>query len=165
MTVSQRSFPLAHLVAADCLLVAAACLVPAASHLTALPIYAFNPMLALLLAGMLLGRRAGMLSLNGMALAVLMPVVSSLLVGMPVVEKLPCMVAEFAVLAGVFALLARRLPVLPSVLLAALAGKAVYYALKALLMPASVLVGTDWTVQLLALMLWGGLFALAWKRS
>ena len=161
MTTLQRTLPVAHLAAADALLVAAACLIPAASHLTAAPLYTLNPMLALLLLGLLLGRRAGLQLLNGLA----MPLLSSLLVGMPVVEKLPCMVAELAVVAGGYALLSRRMAALPAILLAALAGKGVYYALKALLMPAATLVGTDWTVQLLALLLWGGLFALAARRT
>lgn len=165
MTTLQRTLPVAHLAAADALLVAAACLIPAASHLTAAPLYTLNPMLALLLLGLLLGRRAGLQLLNGLVLAVAMPLLSSLLVGMPVVEKLPCMVAELAVVAGGYALLSRRMAALPAILLAALAGKGAYYALKALLMPAATLVGTDWTVQLLALLLWGGLFALAARRT
>ncbi len=165
MTTLQRNRPATLLMAADTALVAAACLIPAASHLTAAPLYTFNPMLALLLAGLLVGRRAGMQLANGLLLALLMPLVSSLLVGMPVPGKMPCMVAELAVVAGGFTLLSRRMPALPAVLLAALAGKLAYYGLKALLMPAATLVGTDWTVQLFALLLWGGLFAILYKRA
>lgn len=160
MTTVQRTLPISHLLAADCMLVAAACLIPAASHLAAWPLYMLNPMLALLLAGMLLGRQAGLPLWNGLALALVMPLVSSLLVGMPAVGKLPCMVAELAVVAGATTLLARRMPALPAVLLAIFAGKGVYYGLKALLLPGSTLVGTDWHVQLFALLLWAGLFAL-----
>ena len=156
---------LALVAGADVALVGAACLIPAVSHLTAAPLYMLNPMLALLLAGVCVGRRAGWQLANGLLLALLMPVASSLLVGMPVAVKVPCMVAELAVVVGGFAFLSRRLAVLPAVLLAALAGKGVYYGLKALLLPSAVLVGTDWTVQLLALLLWGGLFAMLYRKA
>ena len=165
MTTSKRTLPLAHLAAADALLLAAACLIPAASHLTAAPLYMLNPMLALLLLGLLLGRHAGLQLLNGLVLALLMPLVSSLLAGMPVAAKLPCMVAELAVVAGAYALLERRMHALPAVLLAALTGKLVYYGLKALLLPQATLVGTDWTLQLVAILLWGGLFSLASRST
>ncbi len=164
-TTANKTRSLALVAGADAALVAAACMIPAASHLTAAPLYMFNPMLALLLAGVWVGRRAGWQLANGLLLALLMPLASSLLAGMPVAEKLPCMVAELAVVAGGFALLSRRMATLPAVLLAALAGKGVYYALKALLMPAATLVGTDWTVQLFALLLWGGLFAMLYKKA
>ena len=164
-TTANKTRSLALVAGADAALVAAACMIPAASHLTAAPLYMLNPMLALLLAGVWVGRRAGWQLANGLLLALLMPLASSLLVGMPVVEKLPCMVAELAVVAGGFALLSRRMATLPAVLLAALAGKGVYYCLKALLMPAATLVGTDWTVQIFALLLWGGLFAMLYKKA
>lgn len=164
-TTANKTRSLALVAGADAALVAAACMIPAASHLTAAPLYMLNPMLALLLAGVWVGRRAGWQLANGLLLALLMPLASSLLVGMPVVEKLPCMVAELAVVAGGFALLSRRMATLPAVLLAALAGKGVYYGLKTLLMPAATLVGTDWTVQLFALLLWGGLFAMLYKKA
>lgn len=164
-TTANKTRSLALVAGADAALVAAACMIPAASHLTAAPLYMLNPMLALLLAGVWVGRRAGWQLANGLLLALLMPLASSLLAGMPVAEKLPCMVAELAVVAGGFALLSRRMATLPAVLLAALAGKGVYYGLKALLMPAATLVGTDWTVQLFALLLWGGLFAMLYRKA
>ena len=163
MTTVTRSRSLALVAVADVALVAAACFVPAVSHLAAWPLSMLNPMLALLLAGLLVGRRAGWQTGNGLMLALLMPLVSSLLVGMPVVAKLPCMVAELAVVAAGFALLSRRMPVLPAVLLAVVAGKGVYYGLKALLLPGAVLVGTDWAVQAFAVLLWGGVFAVCYR--
>ena len=165
MTTLLKTRPLALLAAADAALLAAACLVPPASHLTAMPLYMLNPMLALLLASLLLGRRAGLQLVNGLLMALLLPLVSSLLVGMPVAAKLPCMVAEFAAVVLAFTAFSRRLHPLPAVLLAALAGKLVYYALKALLLPSAPLLGTDWAVQLVALLLWGGLFALLYKKA
>ena len=50
------------------------------------------------------------------------------------------------------------------VLTAIMAGKAVYYGMKAIVVAPAVLVGTDWKLQLLAVLLWGGLFALLHKR-
>lgn len=152
----------------DVSLLAAACLIPALSHLTALPLYMLNPMLALLLVGMLIGRDWR----NALALAVLMPLASSLIVGMPTAPKMVCMMAELATVAVLFHLImgfeARKpkfnLGVFPAVFLAVVSGKLVYYALKALILAPAVLVGTEWTVQLLAVMLWGGLFALLYRR-
>ena len=139
----------------DAALIAAACLIPAVSHLTALPLYMLNPMLALLLAGMLLGKDWR----NALVLAVLMPAVSCLVVGMPTAAKMLCMVAELATVAGLFHLLSRRWAVLPAVLVSVVAAKIVYYALKAVVIAPAVLIGTAWWMQLGAVVLWGGLFA------
>ena len=144
----------------DAALIAAACLIPAVSHLTALPLYMLNPMLALLLVGMLLGKDWR----NALVLAVLMPAVSCLVVGMPTAAKMVCMVAELVTVAGLFHLLSRRLAVLPAVLVSVMAAKVVYYALKAVVIAPAVLIGTAWWMQLGAVVLWGGLFAALYKR-
>ena len=96
----------------DTVLVALACLVPAASHLFAVPLYMANPMLALLLAGMLIGKDWR----NALVLAVLMPLVSCVLTGMPAAGKMVCMMAELATVATLFGWLSRRWQVLPAVL-------------------------------------------------
>ena len=139
----------------DAALIAAACLIPAVSHLTALPLYMLNPMLALLLLGMLLGKDWR----NALVLAVLMPAVSCLVVGMPTAAKMVCMMAELATVAGLFHLLSRRWAVLPAVLVSVMAAKVVYYALKAVVIAPAVLIGTAWWMQLGAVVLWGGVFA------
>ena len=108
MQVQTKS--LAWLVAVDMTLVTVACLIPAVSHLFALPLYMLNPMLALLLVGMALGRDWR----NALLLAILMPLLSSLLTGMPVLAPVA-------------------------------------------------LVGTEWWIQLCAVLLWGGLFAMIYK--
>jgi hypothetical protein len=41
----------------------------------------------------------------------------------------------------------------------------VYYGLKAVVLAPAVLVGTEWWMQLAAVVLWGGLFAMLYKRS
>ena len=158
--VNVKTKTVAGYVVADVALVGAACMVPAVSHALALPLYMMNPMLALLLAGMLVRRDWR----NGLLLAVLMPLVSCLAVGMPAADKMVCMMAELATVAAVFGWLQRRWSVLPAVLVAVLAAKGVYYGLKALIVAPAVLVGTDWMVQLGAVLLWGGLFAMLYKR-
>ncbi len=143
----------------DMALLGVACLVPSVSHLLALPLYMLNPMLALLLAGLLIGRDWR----NAMVLAVLMPLVSCLVTGMPAAPKMVCMMAELATVATMFGWLQRKWAVLPAVLTAVLAGKAVYYALKAVVIAPAVLVGTAWWMQLGAIVLWCGLFTLVYK--
>ena len=144
----------------DAALVTMACLIPAASHLLAVPLYMLNPMLALLLAGIALGKDWR----NGLALAVLLPAVSCLLTGMPAADKMVCMMAELLTVAGLFAQLSNRWKTLPAVLTAVVAGKVVYYVLKAVIIAPAVLVGTAWWMQLGAVLVWCGLFALLYKR-
>lgn len=144
----------------DAALLTMACLIPAASHLTALPLYVLNPMLALLLTAMLVSRDWR----NALLMAVLLPAVSCMLAGMPTAPKMVCMMAELATVAALFGWLQRKWAVLPAVAVAIVAGKVVYYALKALILAPAVLVGTECTVQLMAVMLWGGLFALVYRK-
>ncbi len=155
-----KSTPIVKFALLDMVLVSMACLVPAASHLFAVPLYVANPMLALLLAALLLGRDWK----NALVLAVLMPLASCLLTGMPAAPKMVCMVAELATVAVLFGALSRRWKVLPAVLVSVLAAKGVYYALKAVVLAPAVLVGTEWWLQLAAVVLWGGLFAMLYKR-
>ena len=147
---------------ADAALIAAACLIPALSHAAALPLYKLNPMLALLLAGMAVGKADWR---NGLLLAVAMPLVSCLVAGMPTAGKMVCMVAELATVAGLFGVLQKHWKTLPAVLVAAVAGKGVYYALKALIVAPAVLVGTNWLLQAAVLLLWCGLFAMLCKKA
>lgn len=154
------------LVLADALLIGAACVVPAASHLLALPLYMLNPMLALLLAGMLMESRllAKYQSVNGFVLALLMPAVSCMVTGMPAPAKMVCMVAELTTVAALFGWLSRSWKVLPAVLTAIVGGKVVYYALKAIVIAPAVLVDTNLWLQLAVVLLWGGMFALLYRK-
>ena len=156
-----KSNRIARLALMDVALVGAACLIPTVSHLLAVPLYMLNPMLALLLAGLLLGRDWR----NALLLAVLMPLASSLIAGMPAAPKMVCMMAELATVATLFGVLSRRWAVLPAVLTAVLAGKVVYYALKALVIAPAVLVGTAWWLQLGAVALWCGVFVLIYRQK
>jgi len=119
-----------------------------------------NPMLVLLLAGVLLHRDWR----HALVLAVLLPVVSCLVVGMPTAAKAVCMVAELATVAVMFGWLQRKWVVWPAVMTAIVAGKVVYYLLKAVVLAPAVLVGTEWWIQLGTVVLWGGLFALLYKK-
>lgn len=160
-TTKTKRLPIVSMIALDAVLLTLACLVPATSHLLAAPLYMLNPMLALLLAGILLGRDWR----NALVLAVLLPLVSCLLTGMPAVGKMVCMMAELATMAGLFHMLSRRWAVVPAVLTAIVAGKAVYYILKAIILAPAVLVGTAWWIQLATVIVWGGIFALLYRKS
>ena len=148
----------------DTILLVAACLVPAASHFFALPVYKLNPMLAFLLAGLLVGRRWGLMAVNGLTLAVLLPLVSMVVTGMPTAERMLCMMDEMAAVVALFLWHKDRWATLPAVLAAVLAGKVVYYAFKAVVLSPAVLMDTVWWVQLLAVALWSGLFAVVYNR-
>lgn len=158
--IATKTNPIVKYAVLDTVLVTLACLVPAASHLFAVPLYVANPMLALLLAGMLFGRDWR----NALVLAVLMPLMSCLLTGMPAAGKMVCMMAELATVATMFGVLSRRWKVLPAVLVSVVAAKGVYYGLKAMVLAPAVLVGTEWWMQLGAVVLWGGLFAMLYKK-
>lgn len=159
MTTTTK--PLVNLAILDTALLAVACLVPAASHLLAVPLYMLNPMLAVLLVGMLIGRDWR----NSLVLALLLPLVSFLVVGMPTAPKMLCMMAEMVTLVSLFTVLVKRWAVLPAVLAAVMAGKVVYYLLKMVVMAPVMIISTDWKVQVAAVLLWGGIFALLYKRE
>jgi hypothetical protein len=147
-TTSVKVQSLWRVSAIDALLLTVACLVPTVSHLLAWPLYQLNPMLLVLLAGMLLVRDRR----NAYLLAVLLPVVSMLAVGMPTPLKAVCMVAEYASVVFVSGLLQgwdkRFVGTLGAMLVAMLAGKVVYYLLKALLLAPAVLISTSVALQL-----------------
>ena len=158
--MKTKTLTLTSLALLDAALLTSACLIPAASHMLALPLYMLNPMLALLLVALLVGRD----SRNALLMAVLLPAVSCLLTGMPTALKMVCMIAELATVASMFDWLQKRWAVLPAVLTAILAGKIVYYGMKTIVIAPDVLISTNWVVQVLTIMLWGGLFALIYKK-
>ena len=148
-STSVKVQPLWRIAAIDIVLLVVACGVPTLSHLLAWPLYWLNPMLLVLLAGMLLvGDRR-----NAYLLAVLLPVVSMLAVGMPTPLKAFCMVAEYSTVVFVSGLLqawnGRIVGSIGAMLLAMLGGKVVYYLLKAALLAPVALVSTPVWIQLL----------------
>ena len=146
-THSLKAQPLWRIVSIDVLLLATACLIPTLSHLLALPLYHLNPMLLVLLAGMLLVRDCR----NAYLLALLLPLFSMLLVGMPTPAKALCMVAEYATVVFVSHRLLKEgyglLGTMGVMVVAMLAGKGVYYLLKALLLSPVQLVTTPVLTQ------------------
>jgi hypothetical protein len=74
------------------------------------------------------------------------------------------MMAELATVAMLFKWLVKRWGAVAAVFVAIVAGKIVYYCLKAIVIAPAVLVGTDWKVQLLVVLLWGGLFAWGYTK-
>ena len=143
----------------DALLLTTACLVPTLSHLFAFPLYHLNPMLLVLLAGMLLvpDKR------NALLLALLLPLVSMMAVGMPTPLKALCMMAELSAVV----LISGRFSVQGFVpmLLAIIGGKVVYYLLKALLLAPAVLVSTPVLTQLIVAVAAAMLFALLSSKA
>lgn len=142
---------------ADALLIASALLLPALSHLLAFPLYRLNPMLLLLVVGLGLSAslpRRGQL-MNGLLLALSMPLLSALLVGMPSPLKAFCMCAELATVALLLCCLPKSsntLLKIGRVVLAFFAGKLLFYGLKSLLLAPAVLVTTSLSFQLVSLL-------------
>jgi len=148
-------------VALDALLLTVACLIPAVSHAFSLPLYQLNPMYLCLLAGMaLVGDRR-----NGFLLAMLLPVATMLVVGMPTPLKCVCIVAELSTVVGVYSLISRRLHHFAAILTAMLCGKVVFYLLKALLLSPAVLIGTSIWLQLSTVLLYALLFAAIVRKT
>ncbi|MBO4599925.1 MAG: hypothetical protein J5641_04220 [Bacteroidales bacterium] len=147
-TLSLKSRSVWRACAIDAVLLAVGCCVPTLSHLLALPLYQLNPMLFVLLAGMLLVRDRR----NAYLLAVLLPVVSMLAVGMPTPMKALCMAAEYATVVFVCGRLQGKavgyVGMVGVSVAAMLSGKVVYYLLKAFVMSPVVLVGTPVATQL-----------------
>lgn len=148
----------------DAMMIAAACAIPAFSHLTAVPLYQANPMLMILLGGMLLVRDRR----NAYVMAVLLPLASSLLVGMPSMGKVLCMVPEYLTVVALFGLLNKRMggsvmKTAAEMLLAMVAGKVVYYGLKAVVLGS--LVATPLALQVVVMMVAALTFALIYTRK
>ncbi len=139
----------------DAALLLVICTIPALSHLFAIPFYQLNPMLLCLLAGMLLVRDPR----NAYLLAVLLPIASMLATGMPTPLKVLCMVPELLTVVTLYQILNTRMGHFGALLTSIIAGKGVYYLLKALIFSPSLLVGTSLWLQLGVAILFASLFA------
>ncbi|MBO4752640.1 MAG: hypothetical protein J5526_07875 [Bacteroidales bacterium] len=161
--IKQRSLVRAGLI--DAALLVAACLIPAMSHLLALPLYMLNPMLMVVVAGMLLVNSRW----NAYLLALVVPFVTCLVAGMPTPLGALCMVCEYAAVVTVFGLMARRNSgfwwVFGSILTAVLAGKVVYYLAKWILLRPEQLIGTSLVWQTVSVLAIAAVFALLWYRK
>ena len=144
----------------DVALVAVMCAVPALSHVLAFPLYKLNPMLGVMLAGMMLVKDRR----NALLMAVVLPLVSMLVTGMLAFPKMVCMAAELLTVSAVFGVASGRMKCFPAVLLSIVAGRGVYYMAKALLISPVALVGTEWWIQVVTSLAWAAVFA-AWYKS
>ena len=142
-----KAQPFVRALSIDLVLLSAACLVPTVSHLLAWPLYQLNPMLLMLLAALLLVRDRR----NAYLMAVLLPLVSMLAVGMPTPLKALCMSAEFVTVVFLSDRMqswnTKFLTSFGSMVLAVVGGKCVYYLLKALILSPAVLVTTPLWIQ------------------
>lgn len=142
----------------DVLLLSAACLIPAVSHLVGFSVGVFNPMLLLLLGGMLLVSDHR----NAYFLALLMPLCSYLLVGMPSFAKMICLCGELTAVVACFSLLSTKMRAFPAILLSLIAAKGVYYGLKLMLLGGAI-VSTPLLSQLPVLVF--SALAFAWFKK
>jgi len=122
----------------DIALLAALYLLPAFSHVTALPLYMFEPMRVALLVALLFTTRA-----NAFLLAFTLPFASFLLSGHPAPFKALLMGIELTVLVACYGYLAQKLrvPAFAALAAAILAGKLVYYTMKYAALSAGLLGG------------------------
>lgn len=161
--IKQRNLVRAGLI--DAALLAAACLIPAVSHLLALPLYRLNPMLMVLAAGMLLVNNR----LNGYILSLVVPFFTCMVAGMPTPLGALCMVCEYATVVTVFNLTLRRgsgfWKIFGSILAAVVAGKAIYYLAKWLIVRPDNLIGTSPVCQAVSVLAISVVFALLWYRK
>lgn len=146
-------------IAIDVLLLSLICAIPMLSHLVAFPLYKLNPMTLCLLAGMLLvnDRR------NAYLLALLLPLVSLLVSGMPTPLKCVCIIAELSTIVAVFQLAEKRMGSFVSIMCAMMSGKVIYYVLKALIVSPTVLFSTNVCLQLVLLLAMALLFGVIRK--
>ena len=143
--------------------------VPALSHLTSVPFYLLDPMRLAVLGALLASRSR----VNGLVLAVSLPLVSFAISGHPVFPKCLVIAAELSVNVLLFVWLermfsGRRFGVGIAAFASILLSKAFYYGLKALVLGAGLmqmeLVSTALWVQLVVAVMISVLFALWWNR-
>jgi len=123
----------------DIALLAALYLVPTFSHVTALPLYLFEPMRVALIIAMLFTTRA-----NAFLLALTLPLASFVLSGHPAPLKALLMGIELTILVACYGYLAQRLriPAFAALAAAIVAGKLVYYVMKFAALNAGLLGGS-----------------------
>lgn len=123
----------------DALLLTALFLLPSFSHLTALPLYKFEPMRIALIVALLFTHRA-----NAYFIAAAIPLASFMISGHPAPLKAVLMSIELAVLVAAYGRFVRldRVPVFLALIMAILLAKAVYYAMKWVALEAGLLTGS-----------------------
>jgi len=111
----------------DVILLAALYLLPGISHLTALPLYKFEPMRIALIIALLFTNRA-----NTYLIAFTIPLASAIITGHPALFKAVLIGIELSVLVASYTYLVRseRIPAFVALTIGILSGKIVYYTLK-----------------------------------
>lgn len=156
----------------DAALLAGACLIPAASHLLAFPLYHLDPMRWLLLGALFVGARHNSIKRNGLIMAVLLPLISSLIVGMPSITKALLMMAELTANVAFFCWFGKKanstLATFGSFLASVMAAKVVYYGVKAVMIAGGVMMGslisTAVTTQIAVAVVLSGVVALVLNK-
>ena len=122
----------------DVVLLATLYLLPSFSHLTALPLYRFEPMRIALLIALLFTNRA-----NAYFIAFTIPLASAMITGHPVPFKALLMGIELAILVARYAYFLRlqRIPAFAALIAAMLFSKVVYYTMKTVALSAGWLTG------------------------
>lgn len=143
----------------DTILIGLALLVPTISHLTALPLSNLNPMLLVILTGMIFVDQRS----NSILLAIALPFISYWIIGTPTAAKALCMAAEFLTLVMLFPLIRSKQTTLfnqtYSIALSMLCAKGVYYLLKSILIGGT-LINTPIPTQIFTCVGYSLLFAL-----
>lgn len=123
----------------DVVLLVALYLVPSFSHLTATPLYKFEPMRIALIVALLFTNRA-----NAYIIAFTIPLASAMITGHPEPFKALLMGIEFSILVASYNYLAQvvRIPAFAALTAAILTGKVVYYAMKFAALSAGLLTGS-----------------------
>ena len=123
-----------HTLCVDVVIVSIAMLIPVFSHLT-FPIYQFNPILFLLMLSIPYCNNRW----NAHILAMVIPLLSFLIIGMPTLTKVYCMVIEYNVVLYVYFLLQDKMAtrhlssMFVMMFFAILVGKCAYYLSKTIL--------------------------------
>jgi hypothetical protein len=133
----------------DVLLLTALYVLPSLSHVTAFPLYMFEPMRVALIIALLFTNRA-----NTYLLAFTIPLASSVITGHPVFFKAILMGIELTILVASYGYLVRmdRIPAFVALTAGIIIGKLVYYSMKYAALSAGflsgTLVSTPWQNQL-----------------
>ena len=122
----------------DVALLAGLYLLPSFSHVTALPLYRFEPMRVALIIALLFTNRA-----NTYFLAFTIPLASAMITGHPVPFKAVLIGIELSILVATYSYLVQldRIPAFAALTAAILLGKVVYYAMKFAALSAGLLTG------------------------
>ena len=122
-------------------------------------------MLLILLSGIMLVDKRN----NSLVLAILLPLTSTFITGMPTLAKAICMAAELSALTLIYSGMSKRrtsfIGICASIVVAMLGAKTVYYLLKSILVSGP-LVDTAWSIQLFTMAGYSLLFAgaMTWRH-